>query len=109
MPKLSDTELEIRDAGRDLEAELIASLEDARNGRFGAVWIENSKGAYTRSEVAKVRLSMQLSQSKFAELLGVSKRTLQAWEQGQRKPSGSALSLLKVAAARPDILREVLL
>ncbi len=109
MPKLSEVELEAHDASRDLEAELLESLEDMKQGRIGAVWMDDGTGKYVCSEVAKIRFGMKLSQSRFAELLGVSKRTLQAWEQGQRKPSGSALSLLKVAEARPDVLRDVLL
>lgn len=43
----------------------------------------------------------------FAALLGVSVRTLQEWEQGRRKPSGAAASLLVLAQKRPDVLREV--
>jgi len=38
-----------------------------------------------------------LSQARFAELLGVSVRTLQEWEQGRRQLSGAARTLLKVA------------
>ena len=49
-----------------------------------------------------------LSQQKFADVLGVSARTLQDWEQGRRKPTGAARSLLAIAAKRPDVLREVL-
>jgi putative transcriptional regulator len=50
-----------------------------------------------------------LSQQKFADMLGVSARTLQDWEQGRRrKPTGAARSLLAIAAKRPDVLREVL-
>ncbi len=44
----------------------------------------------------------------FAEILGVSKRTLQEWEQGRKKPRGAASSLLKIAIERPDVLQEVL-
>jgi putative transcriptional regulator len=49
-----------------------------------------------------------LSQQKFADTLGVSSRTLQDWEQGHRKPTGAARSLLAIAAKRPDVLRVVL-
>jgi DNA-binding transcriptional regulator YdaS (Cro superfamily) len=49
-----------------------------------------------------------VSQRKFAAVLGVSARTLQDWEQGRRKPTGAARSLLAIATKRPDILREVL-
>jgi len=59
-------------------------------------------------DVHAIRESMDLSQSAFAAMLGVSPRTLQDWEQGRRKPSGPALSLLKVAALRPDAIREAI-
>jgi putative transcriptional regulator len=49
-----------------------------------------------------------LSQQKFADALGVSTRTLQEWEQGRRKPSGAARTLLTIAVKRPEVLREVL-
>lgn len=39
------------------------------------------------SDVRAIREHMNLSQSAFAALLGVSLRTLQDWEQGQRKPT----------------------
>jgi len=47
---------------------------------------------------------MNLSQSEFARLLGVSVRTLQDWEQGRRVPSGSARTLLQVAYKNPKAL-----
>jgi len=59
-------------------------------------------------DVHAIRESMGLSQSAFAVMLGVSPRTLKDWEQGRRKPSGPALSLLKVAAKRPDAIREAI-
>lgn len=49
-----------------------------------------------------IRAEMGLSQSKFAQLLGVSVSTLQNWEQGRRKPEGSAKVLLNVAANYPE-------
>jgi putative transcriptional regulator len=59
--------------------------------------------------VVKARLKVGLSQAEFAKLLGVSKRTLQEWEQGRRQPTGAAQSLLRIAVERPDVLREVLI
>jgi putative transcriptional regulator len=49
-----------------------------------------------------------ISQDKFAAMLGVSVRTLQEWEQGRRKPSGAAKSLLKVASYAPEIVLKAL-
>ena len=54
--------------------------------------------------VKSIRGKMELSQSSFAGLLGVSVRTLQDWEQGRRKPSGPASSLLRVADRHPEAL-----
>jgi putative transcriptional regulator len=51
---------------------------------------------------------LHLSQDQFAGMLGVSVRTLQEWEQGRRKPSGAAKSLLKVASIAPDIVLKAL-
>jgi DNA-binding transcriptional regulator YiaG len=48
-----------------------------------------------------------LSQPRFAELLGVSVRTLQEWEQGRRAPSGAARTLLLIAAKNPRALLDV--
>ncbi len=45
----------------------------------------------------KMCLKTGLSQNAFAELLGVSVRTLQDWEQGRREPCGAAKTLLKIA------------
>ena len=48
-----------------------------------------------------------MSQSAFAKLLGVSVRTLQEWEQGRRKPSGAAQTLLIIAERNPEFLQEL--
>ena len=48
-----------------------------------------------------------LSPAQFAELLGVSVRTLQGWEQGRKQPSGTARTLLAIARRKPNALRDV--
>ena len=58
-------------------------------------------------EAAQARANMGLSQQAFALLLGVSARTLQDWEQGRRAPTGAAKTLLRVAVAHPEVLREL--
>jgi putative transcriptional regulator len=60
-----------------------------------------------RKLVAEARSRAGLSQEKFAELLGISPRTLRDWEQGRRNPSGAAKTLLLIAAKHPEVLREI--
>lgn len=56
---------------------------------------------------AEARAKVGISQNDFAALMGVSKRTLQEWEQGRREPSGAAKTLLKIASRHPETLREL--
>ena len=59
-------------------------------------------------EVKKIRKKMGLSQFHFAMLIGVSKRTLENWEQGRRKPTGPANALLRALNADPKHVVEAL-
>jgi putative transcriptional regulator len=58
--------------------------------------------------VAAIRRKTALSQSRFAEIIGVSIGTLRNWEQGRRVPDGSARVLLAMLAKNPRIVEEVL-
>jgi putative transcriptional regulator len=57
--------------------------------------------------VTSIRDKTGLSQPHFAELLGVSVRTLQEWEQGRRAPSGAARTLLLIAETNPRALLDL--
>lgn len=94
---MNEKELERRDATRDMGADLLEAVKEMKRGEHGRV----------HSPVAQVRYHMKLSQGEFAALLDVSVRTLQEWEQGRREPRGPARALLKIAAKRPDVLREL--
>jgi len=52
-------------------------------------------------EIKRVRARLGVSQGEFALMIGVSRRTLQNWEQGRRHPAGPAKALLRVAARNP--------
>ena len=53
-------------------------------------------------EIKLIREKTGLSQSRFATLMGVSKRTLENWEQGRRHPTGPAKALLRIVDADPQ-------
>jgi putative transcriptional regulator len=52
-------------------------------------------------------LNSGLTQTQFAALLRVSKRTLEQWEQGRREPSEAAKTLIRVVELHPEVLREI--
>ncbi len=123
MGKLTEAELLARDAQRDIGAELLASVRELKAGRWarkttfevrpdgqvrrcvmradGTVekdeWLTGA-----RWELMAARAGSGLSQAEFAQALGVSKRTLENWEQGRVEPTGAARRLLRLAACFPD-------
>lgn len=55
------------------------------------------------NRVRVIRERTKLSQPEFAELIGVSVKTLQNWEQDRRKPTGPAEALLRIIAHKPKL------
>ena len=84
---------------RNVGLEILEGIRQLKRGEHGRIT--------SVPAVANVRERTGLSQSRFAELLGVSVRTLQEWEQGRRAPSGAARTLLMIAARNPRALLEV--
>ena len=78
---------------RNIGQEILEGLREIRRGDHGRV--------IHVPEVAEIRMKTGLSQAQFAQLLGVSVRTLQDWEQGRRSPSGAARTLLMVVHKNP--------
>jgi len=67
---------------------------------------QQERRAEWENTVADTRSKLRLSQGKFAELLGISVKTLHNWEQGRRKPTGAARVLLRVASRHPEVVLE---
>ena len=84
---------------RNIGLEILQGLREIKRGEPGRV--------INIPEVASIREKTGLSQARFAQLLGVSVRTLQDWEQGRRAPSGAARTLLVVANKNPRVLLDV--
>lgn len=83
------------------QADLLQSVKQMRRGKAARVTKVKLPAA------AEARAKTGLSQQDFADLLGVSARTLQDWEQGRREPTGAAKTLLRVAATHPKVLLEM--
>lgn len=56
----------------------------------------------TAKEISKLREKLAFSQGVFAEFLGVSKKTVEAWEYGKSHPNGAALRLLNLIDSDPQ-------
>jgi len=58
---------------------------------------------FTPSRIQAVREQADLSQAQFAQLLNVSVKTLQNWEQARREPTGAAKALLRIVEKEPKV------
>lgn len=87
--------------------QLLKSIDEAREIHSGKR--KPSRVFHVKPlEIKSIRRKWHASQSKFARIIGVSAGTLRNWEQGRTYPDGAARVLLKVAAVRPDAIREAL-
>jgi len=88
--------------------ELLRSVREA-----GAI-LRGKKEPARRTAVASfagirgIRERTSLSQSEFAQLMGVSVKTLQNWEQDRRRPTGPAVALLRIIAHEPRLAMEAI-
>lgn len=54
-------------------------------------------------EVRNIRMSLDLTQVVFAKVMGVSPKTVEAWEGGRSEPNGTAKRMLAMLKADPHL------
>jgi len=89
----------------DLLVKSLTELRDGLRDRSAKLTIRTvdipEPNTYGPSELHALRDKLQLSQALFARLLGVSKKLVEAWETGTRKPSLMACRLLDAVSRDP--------
>ncbi|MEP3351508.1 MAG: type II toxin-antitoxin system MqsA family antitoxin [Marinomonas sp.] len=93
-------------SNRDIGLEILEGLNEIKNFKQGKVSLKTTELSEP-SEPQVIRSKLNLSQSAFAGLLGVSIRTLQDWEQGRRSPQGPAIALLRIAEQHPEVFADL--
>lgn len=99
--KLTGKELAKFEAERNVWQEVLDGVREIKAGGGKRTKVQ------LKSRLVRVRLNSGLSQAQFAAALGVSRRTLEQWEQGRRRPSGAAQTLLEIVERHPEVLIEV--
>lgn len=87
---------------RDIGQEILEGFRDIKAYKAGKKSLRN-RTLKNPASPKVIRARLNLSQSAFAGLMGVSLRTVQDWEQGRRKPSGPAVALLRIAEQKPEV------
>lgn len=99
---MTDKELEAFEANRDIEAEILQGIDDMLAGNVA------KRTVVSETDVALARKKIGLTQVEFAKMLDISKRTLEAWEQGKRNPSGAAKTLIKLCIQNPQAIKTLI-
>ena len=86
---------------------LVSSIKEAGKIRRGEM-APSRNFMFEPEDIKAIRKKLDMSQSEFALMIGVSIATLQNWEQGRRTPEGPARALLKIAAEDPDAVLHAL-
>ena len=66
------------------------------------------KSSLPSVDCAELRKSLRLTQKQFAHILGVSPRTVEAWESGRSTPSPTAKNLLFLIDKNPLLVSELI-
>ena len=82
---------------------LSEALEHTQGKRtLGAATIKiESLKTYDGKAIRQIRHDLDMSQSIFAGMMGVSPKTVEAWESGRNTPDGPARRLLSMIQADP--------
>lgn len=90
----------------DIMTGLTEAIEDAKAPvkklKRNEVVIEPIK-KYSASAIKGIRLNVGMPQSLFAAYLGVSNKTVEAWEAGTNHPSGVACRILSMMEKDADL------
>jgi putative transcriptional regulator len=87
--------------------DLLQSLKEAKAIARGEA-LASRRIKVTTPDAKAVREKIGMSQSEFAQLMQVSIKTLQNWEQHRRNPTGPAAALLKIVVSAPDVALKTL-
>jgi putative transcriptional regulator len=82
-------------------------FDDLQEGLLQAIDYANGKGSarvttykidpiteYNKDQIREIRMNAKMTQHVFADFLGVSVKTVEAWERGRTHPTGPAYRLM---------------
>ncbi len=64
---------------------------------------------YRSKEIKKIRAKLDLTQTAFANIIGVSQKAVEAWEAGKNIPQGPAQRMLELLDKEPAITEKYLI
>ena len=78
---------------------------DARRTKIAVKPVES----FSSEDIKQIRKRVGLSQVIFASSLGVSKKTVEAWERGINSPEGPSRRLLQLIRDNPEVIEQYMI
>lgn len=78
----------------------LKKLDDAKSFKISYLNTDNIDSV----RVKKIRNNLGVTQNVFGSILGVTKKTVEKWEQGKNKVSGTAATLIALIEQNPEIV-----
>lgn len=106
---LSDEEIKANFENIDFFSGIMSGLEEALAYEKGAAKAATivRKRNLPDIDVADARKSLNLTQKSFAKVLGVSPRTVEAWESGRTTPSPTARNLMYLLSTDHSLVQKL--
>ena len=89
---------------------ILQGLSEAVDFQQGKIKVRKAKlsikpiHTFSNDDIKQIRKKTGLSQVMFASSMGVSHKTVEAWENGRNKPDGASRRLLEVVRDDPGFL-----
>jgi putative transcriptional regulator len=90
---------------------IIQGLTEAADYQQGKIRARKTKliikpvDTFNTNEIKQIRQRTGLSQVMFAGSIGVSSKTVEAWENGRNKPEGASRRLLEIVCDDPSFIK----
>jgi putative transcriptional regulator len=91
---------------------IMQGLDEAVKYQDGKIKARRTKIAikpvdmFSSEDIKRIRLGVGLSQVVFASSMGVSPKTIEAWERGKNTPAGPSRRLLEIIRDNPDVIKQ---
>lgn len=107
--KLTLEEIEENFKNVDFFSGIMDGLQEALAFSKGKAAAETfvRKSSLPEVDISVLRVSLSMTQRAFAEILGVSCRTVEAWESGKSTPTPTAKKLMYLIQTDPSLLQKL--
>ena len=106
---LTDEEIAENFKNRDFFSGIMSGLQEALAYEKGSAKAETiaRKRSLPDVDPRSIRKTMNMTQKEFAGMLGVSSRTVEAWESGRSSPTPTARNLMFLIQHNPELVSQL--